>query len=204
MNRLYFRISPLDKKQRGIGKQGRKGAEEKRCRGEKKRSCPFLPRSFAPFLLCLVFLLGSGDVFGWPWSHDLDYHLSYDTQESPMDPPPLSLPRDGKEKIMTREEADKSLGNPIILSEESVKKGEEFFKIYCAACHGPGGKGDGPVAPKFFPPPNLSLPLTQGRTDGYIYGTIAYGGTVMPGYRAALSPEDRWHVVNYVRSLKGK
>jgi mono/diheme cytochrome c family protein len=27
------------------------------------------------------------------------------------------------------------------------------------------------------------------------------GGAVMPAYGEALSPEERWHVVNFVRSL---
>jgi len=155
-------------------------------------------------LLMLLLVLDGRAVFGWPWSHDLDYHSSYDTQESPLAPPSLSIPKDGKEKIMPRQEADKKLSNPIPSSRASIKKGEGFFRIYCAACHGIKGKGDGPIAPKFFPPPDLTNPITQGRTDGYIFGTITNGGIIMPSYRAALSPEDRWHVVNYIRSLKAR
>jgi mono/diheme cytochrome c family protein len=30
---------------------------------------------------------------------------------------------------------------------ESAMSGHELYTVYCASCHGPGAKGDGPVAP---------------------------------------------------------
>ena len=35
----------------------------------------------------------------------------------------------------------------------STERGANIFKTYCAACHGGGGAGDGPVAKRGFPPP---------------------------------------------------
>jgi mono/diheme cytochrome c family protein len=83
-----------------------------------------------------------------------------------------------------------------------VQRGGELFVIYCTPCHGPGGKGDGPVSTKFVPPADLSNPdLQKGRTDGYWQSYLSAGGAVMPSYAEALSAEERWHVVNYLRTL---
>jgi mono/diheme cytochrome c family protein len=34
----------------------------------------------------------------------------------------------------------------------SSTRGHDLFAFYCAPCHGPGGKGDGPVAPALRTP----------------------------------------------------
>ena len=44
------------------------------------------------------------------------------------------------------------------LFDASDLSGEELFLRYCAACHGPEGRGDGPVAPTLISaPPNLRV-----------------------------------------------
>ena len=40
-----------------------------------------------------------------------------------------------------------------------------------------------------------------GRSDGYIYNLIRGGGQRMPSYQR-IPPEERWHLVNYVRYLQ--
>jgi mono/diheme cytochrome c family protein len=94
--------------------------------------------------------------------------------------------------------------NPVPRSEVSVARGAELYKIYCTPCHGVTGKGDGPVTPRFIPPPDLRSPQIQGRTDGHLSFYIGYGGAIMPAYGEALSPAERWDLVNYVRSLAQK
>lgn len=34
----------------------------------------------------------------------------------------------------------------VQLQPTNMSSGKEMFKMYCATCHGPGGKGDGPAA----------------------------------------------------------
>jgi mono/diheme cytochrome c family protein len=46
--------------------------------------------------------------------------------------------------------------------------------------------------------------LFRQRTDGFLYATIRDGGALMPGQGEALSPRERWDVVNYLRVLQGK
>ncbi|MBI2526702.1 MAG: cytochrome c [Candidatus Rokubacteria bacterium] len=115
-----------------------------------------------------------------------------------------SVPRAGGELYYPKEEREAAAlrKNPVPATPASVKTGGGLFAIYCVPCHGTSGKGDGLVTPKFVPPPDLTnADLQKGRTDGYWQSYLSVGGAIMPPYGEALSPEERWHVVNYVRSL---
>jgi mono/diheme cytochrome c family protein len=107
----------------------------------------------------------------------------------------LTIPKESRE-------AATRLPNPVRPTPESIAAGRQDFLTFCVPCHGRGGKGDGPVAAKFIPAPDLtSAALQKVRTDGYWYSQITVGGAVMPAYGEALSPRERWNVVNYVRTL---
>ncbi len=97
--------------------------------------------------------------------------------------------------------------NPIKATESSVAQGRQHFQTFCTPCHGPEAKGGttGPVATKFIPTPDLTNPeLQRQRTDGYWHSYIVVGGAVMPAYGEALSSQEAWHIVNYLRSLAQK
>jgi mono/diheme cytochrome c family protein len=89
---------------------------------------------------------------------------------------------------------------------QSLKRGAELWKIYCTECHGPAGMGDGPVSMANAQRPGpfagvFPVMTAMGRSDGYIYNLIRVGGDRMPSYQR-IAPEDRWHLVNYVRHLQ--
>ena len=84
----------------------------------------------------------------------------------------------------------------------SLAPGETLFRITCMPCHGPLGLGNGPVAAKMAKPANLLDQKYRKVEDGFIYRVISMGSGVMPPYAESLSPEERWHVVNYVRKLQ--
>ena len=92
--------------------------------------------------------------------------------------------------------------NPLPSSEEVVEAGRQQFFVYCAPCHGPTGKGDGPVAAKFIPPTDLANPFIQENTDGWFYGTIRNGVRLMPRYGTVLSAHQSWQIVAFMRTLK--
>ncbi len=46
--------------------------------------------------------------------------------------------------------------------------------------------------------------LQRQRTDGYWHSYIVSGGAVMPAYGEALSSEEAWHIVNYLRTLAAR
>lgn len=86
----------------------------------------------------------------------------------------------------------------------SVARGAELYGQHCVACHGTGGKGDGPVAaslPK--PPANLTEPHTALHTAGDIFWWLTHGKPEggMPGFESSMSVEERWDMVNFLRAF---
>jgi mono/diheme cytochrome c family protein len=97
-----------------------------------------------------------------------------------------------------------SIANPVAADERSLRNGRMYYQINCAVCHGPAGKGDGPITKTnaIFPPP-LFGQSAESKSDGYIFGIIRNGRGAMPSYNR-IEEMDRWDVVNYVRGLQGK
>jgi mono/diheme cytochrome c family protein len=96
-----------------------------------------------------------------------------------------------------------TLANPVAADDRSLRNGRKYYSINCAPCHGDTGAGDGPAVKYGMVPINLLTPVTQARTDGYIFGMIRNGRGVMPTYDR-IEEMDRWDVVNYVRGLQGR
>ena len=94
--------------------------------------------------------------------------------------------------------------NPIPADDASIARGAELFQATCAVCHGPEGQGDGPGAAALNPKPaNLSEDHVQGNSDGALFYTISNGvaGTAMVAWSQQYSEEDRWNLVNFLRTL---
>lgn len=154
-------------------------------------------------LLMFSVLWMTGHSFGWPWNTDMVRQPAIQPQEQPAPPPPeRSVPLQGKEFAMPRVEAATKLKNPVPATPPSLENGKRLFHIYCAVCHGADGKGMGPAAMKFVPPPDITSAFFQTRTDGFLYETIRSGGPLMPSAEG-VSPRERWDIVNYLRSLQG-
>jgi mono/diheme cytochrome c family protein len=96
---------------------------------------------------------------------------------------------------------------PVTPTKQSLAKGQELFLKQCAACHGQGGKGDGPAAAGLSTPPANFLDLEHSAIygPGEKFWLIGNGSpaTGMPGFASQLVPLDRWHLVNYIVSLQG-
>lgn len=87
----------------------------------------------------------------------------------------------------------------------NVDEGAVLYNTYCWNCHGKKGGNDGPViaSGKYPPPPwaNYQSEYVQNLPVGKIYHTITYGKGLMGSHASVLSPEDRWKVIHYVKSL---
>ena len=98
--------------------------------------------------------------------------------------------------------AAQDLKNPVPPTPRSLARGKAIFAARCSPCHGPEGRGGGPVS-KFFPEaPDFAYASIRKRSDGYIWGTISYGGKAMPPQREGLTDEERWDLVNHVRAIQ--
>ena len=104
------------------------------------------------------------------------------------------------------EGAGQFLVNPADQSEVVLNQGKKLYNIYCTACHGTYGDGDGSVvtraAGKGLKPPSLHSSKLKEWPDGRIYHVISEGQNVMPGYAKQILADERWSVVHYVRALQ--
>ena len=87
----------------------------------------------------------------------------------------------------------------------ALRAGKVMFDRHCSVCHGPTAKGNGSIiGPGKFPfAPDLTLPASIGRSDGYIYAIIRAGRGLMPAYGPRMNHLERWATVTYVRQLQG-
>jgi mono/diheme cytochrome c family protein len=100
--------------------------------------------------------------------------------------------------------AGAELVNPFSAADSGAReRGAAVYGNYCQMCHGPQGKGDGPVLERGLPPPaSLLGERAVQMKDGQIFHVLTYGQGNMASYAAQLPREDRWHVILHVRSLQ--
>lgn len=99
-----------------------------------------------------------------------------------------------------RREAEKQ--NPIPAEPASIARGKALYAGNCVVCHGPSGKGDGPKAIELnLKPSDLSSSHVAGESDGALYWKITSGHSPMPAFQKMIADEERWNVVNYLRTL---
>ena len=102
--------------------------------------------------------------------------------------------------------AETELPNPLPANEENLRVGQEIYEKQCAFCHGLDGAGPFESKVQFYPPvPSLSKP-DEDLTDAQMYFIIRSGirYTAMPSFEKALSEEDTWKVVLWLRRLQNQ
>ena len=93
--------------------------------------------------------------------------------------------------------------NPIETNKGSLKIGKIVYKQYCGICHGNKGKGDGLAGMSLKPrPADFTKESCQVQSDGVLYWKLTEGKAPMAGYKESLTEKQRWHLINYLRTLK--
>ena len=105
------------------------------------------------------------------------------------------------EWLAPKSEADKK--NPIESNEKSLKLGKKIYDKMCWTCHGNEGKGDGPAATALNPKPAAFTESNfQLQKDGALFWKIKTGRGTMVSYENSLTEDQRWAVINYLRTFK--
>ncbi len=101
------------------------------------------------------------------------------------------------------EKAKTELKNPLVKTEENLDNGKKMYGIYCAACHGAKGDGQGILSKreKFLGIPNYK---DRDITEGSIYHVIMHGKNMMGSHSSQLTYKERWQVVQYVEKLRSE
>ena len=98
----------------------------------------------------------------------------------------------------------KKMKNPVASDAESLATGKSLWNQHCKSCHGTKGMGDGPKAPQLKTEPgDFSKATTQTQTDGELFYKTTEGRKDMPEFKKKIpDADDRWSVVNYIRTFK--
>ncbi len=99
------------------------------------------------------------------------------------------------------DKAKAELTNPLESSEANLANGKAMYDIYCAACHGKKGDGNGILSQreKFEGIPNYA---DRDLNAGSIYHVIMYGKNLMGSHASQLTYKERWQIVHYVEQLR--
>ncbi len=82
----------------------------------------------------------------------------------------------------------------------SRERGAILYRINCALCHGPEGRGDGPLSAFFSPrPADLLGPVEQTLPPSEIYRVITLGRGIMPSLAENLDAGERWDIIQLIK-----
>ncbi len=81
-------------------------------------------------------------------------------------------------------------------SPEAVAAGEAIYQANCLRCHAADGTGAIPGTPDFTDAAAMAVNSPQ-----FLFDTVSGGRDAMPSFADRLSEEERWQVVDYVRTF---
>lgn len=93
-------------------------------------------------------------------------------------------------------------GFPLDVDNALMTHGQEKYDIFCSACHGAAGDGNGVTKPYGVLAANYHDDRLREVEDGYIFDVITNGKGLMLGMKDRISPEERWAIVLYIRALQ--
>ncbi len=92
---------------------------------------------------------------------------------------------------------------PVPVTRELLLRGQERFNIFCSPCHGRTGQGQGMIVHRGFKQPaSYHVERLRAERAGYFFDVITNGFGQMSGYAVQVTPEDRWAIVAWIRTLQ--
>ena len=97
----------------------------------------------------------------------------------------------------------KARKNPVAVTEFSLAAGQAIYKDRCSSCHGDNGDGNGRQAHLYSVKPGNFTDSNRmdAQTDGELFWKITVGNKPMPKFQKMLTDEQRWEVVNFIRTF---
>ena len=93
----------------------------------------------------------------------------------------------------------------VLAFEGDAAKGKVIYQAKCVTCHGPEGKGDGPIGKALKPPAgNFSSAVSKKKSSDELQNLIANGKpkTAMMAWNKQLSEAEIQDVLAYVLTLR--
>lgn len=92
---------------------------------------------------------------------------------------------------------------PLPITQDVVARGRERYEIFCSACHGMTGNGDGMIVRRGFRrAASFHTDALRQAPVGHYFDAITNGWGAMPSYAPQVPPRDRWAIISYIRALQ--
>src|SRR5271163_4762778 len=106
----------------------------------------------------------------------------------------------------TAPEQARQLRNPFPSTPQTIGMGMSTYADHCESCHGEDGNGKGKRAEKLSVAPTdfTDAHAMTRMTDGELFWKISQGHRPMPAFEDKLSEEQRWQLVDYIRTFSQK
>ena len=92
---------------------------------------------------------------------------------------------------------------PFPITKDIVMRGEQRYNVFCSACHGFTGNGDGMIVRRGF---RRAASFNDDRLRqapvGHFFDAITNGWGAMPAYAPQIPVQDRWAIIAYIRALQ--
>jgi mono/diheme cytochrome c family protein len=98
------------------------------------------------------------------------------------------------------------LKNPVPPTAEAIAAAKQDYVEHCQSCHGEKGDGKGRKAPELSVAPGdfTDARTMSRRTDGELFWQITRGRLPMPAFEDKLTDQQRWQLVDYIRTFAAK
>lgn len=98
------------------------------------------------------------------------------------------------------------LKNPVAATPAALAEGKQIYAKHCENCHGENGDGKGQKALELSTAPTdfTNAEKMQSAPDGELYWQTTKGRPPMPAFEDKLTEEQRWEVVDYIRTFAAK
>jgi len=97
----------------------------------------------------------------------------------------------------------RKLKNPFPATRQALAGGMQVYTNHCQSCHGQYGDGKGDKAAELSVAPGdfTNTRKMNQLTDGELYWQTTHGRLPMPSFVTKLTNEQRWEVVDYIRTF---
>jgi mono/diheme cytochrome c family protein len=123
------------------------------------------------------------------------------TESEPAEPAATEAPADEEVEAPADEKVEAPAEGEVAAASSEA---EQLYRDNCVKCHGLEGLADGSSigSLNFSGVGNMSLANLEERSDDELFTTISGGkGLEMPPWQLALSEDERWEVIAYIRTL---
>lgn len=94
---------------------------------------------------------------------------------------------------------------PFEITAEVMERGRERYDVFCSACHGTTGDGQGMAVRRGLKqPPSYHVERLREAPPGYFFDVVTNGFGAMYDLSDRVPVDDRWAIIAYVRRLQAE